>query len=244
MTRCIALAAMACVWSLPASAATVNLQFEAVVDSLVHVEEAAISQAVVFDPETTDPRPLPGDVVSGSLAFEIDAAGNVGAPFGSLPIAGDDPDLESVSLSPIEVEDGMARGTIEVVYGPNTTLVGETFDSSVQWLDAMIHVAAPSGDGMPPSTFFDLLASDGSAPIGVDYTRITRGMVFFPGVDRNDCGFFVCKIARATVTSGTITLSDTPAPIPLSASVTMLLAGLGGIAGLFGLRRRRLRRGS
>jgi hypothetical protein len=63
----------------------------------------------------------------------------------------------------------------------------------------------------------------------VDYTRITRGNLRLPGIDRNDCGFFVCEIARATVTSGTSTLSDTPAPIPLPASVTMLLAGLSGL---------------
>ena len=225
-------------WSLPAGAATVNLQFEAIVESVLPAEQAARTQLVIFDPEIPDPAPSPGDVVSGTLAFEIDGAGNLGAPFGSLPIAGANPGLELASLSPIEVDAGVARGTIRVAYGPNITFVDETFDRSVEWLDATVHVAAPSGDGTPPSTFFDLLASDGSAPIGVDYTLITRGNLSFPGVDRNDCGFFYCEIVRATVTSGTITLSDTPAPIPLPASVTMLLAGLGGIAGLSGLGRR------
>jgi hypothetical protein len=34
MTRCIALTAIASVWSLPAGAATVNLQFKAIVESV------------------------------------------------------------------------------------------------------------------------------------------------------------------------------------------------------------------
>jgi hypothetical protein len=209
--------------------------------------ELAEGPAVVLPPDPGGPSG--GDVVSGSVSFETDND-QVKNLSGSLPIAAADPPLESATVSPVErlceepcvtigpippplipLDETHDRGTLSVDYAPNE-IFDPTFDNSVEWLQAAIIIAAPVAGDPPRSSFLDLLGAEGALPIQVDYTRISRGNLSFPGIDRDDCGFFTCATFSATVTSGAVRVGDSPAPIPVPPAIAALLAALAALAAL------------
>ncbi len=261
MIRTAALAVAACLCGLPAAAVTVTVEFEATVDRIPFVPLARRASAkLIFVPPPLEPvGPFLGDVVSGRVSFDLDGMDRVQNVSGSAPIAGSDPKLESATVSPVERIEGCkgpscftiapepkplvpvaatkARGTLTVNYGPNVTFTDPTFDSSVEWVDLSIEVAAAL-DGEPsPADFLDLLQLPGALPVAIEYTRIGRGNLFIPGADPYDCAIFGCATFGATVTSGEIRVGNLPAPIPVPPTIAALLTALGAFGAFAALRR-------
>ena len=257
MVRTAALAVATCFFGMPAAAVTVILEFEAIVDRVPlpfqPFTRPAAADTTFIVPPFEPVGPSSGDAVSGRITFDIDDADRVRNVSGSAPIAGADPALESATVSTVERVEGckgdcvtidppikplvpstatVAQSILAVEYGPNTTFTDPTFDSSIEWLDLSILVAADiDGDPSPPSVL-SLLQLPGALPVAIEYTRISRGMIFIPGVDRDNCALFGCATFGATVTSGSIRVSDAPAPIPLPPAVASLLAALGALSAL------------
>jgi hypothetical protein len=270
MYRKLALVLAACAWALPAAAVNITVEFEAVVDGFTSAIPAIpfIKAAPPPSPGASTDAALPvpgpvipgdpvgpslGDVVAGTVLFEIDKGDAVRNVSGAAPIAGADPRLVAATVSAVDrveactdaepcvfagpvpkfmipIERTTARGTLTAEYEPNVTFTSPTFDSAVEWLDLAILIGAPLNGGPAPASFFELLRLPGALPLEVDYMRVERGMASFPGVDPDDCGFFTCTTVSATVISGAIRIDGGPTPIPVPASLAALLAWLGALA--------------